>query len=520
MTVEVVEVPPGPHRQLPAAIPPVPVTCCGRITTPRSSRGPKRVSTPHPASLTRPFRRAALKRILRTARPRELRDHDQTDMPSRRTNVSPRLLSTTQHSTVDTRCDTPDVSQNWNSSMSRAPNRRRASLYFAATPVDPVLRRLRKRRMSWPSVAVVFTFLFFVPLITAAAISESLWAASVWSLLGTDIRVSLLPAETHLSVTLESIPLLRDIWTLGIAATAILTVTIVYVQWQLMGRLFIDLEKKRILRFNSRVRFQTTLQGTNRFLKQYGWFTAAVLSLITTFLALREMAYEGILPGLAAAAGVSPQANYAAWWAGHHNRLGITAYAGLTYIYNYYIALQNIVGITLIILLVRQATNIRIDYNLTRPDKYYGWLGARRLLLTVYISIMNHAVAIALLLVLMPSYSITSLPIVFGIFLLLNPLFVLLPIALIARKNAAAKQALIQQATGDIERQKLRVWKQTGSALDRAAQLDRIVTDHARKVEVLEGLPLIPFRWRETLPAAAAYASFVSLALSLVALVR
>lgn len=122
---------------------------------------------------------------------------------------------------------------------------------------------------------------------------------------------------------------------------------------------------------------------------------------------------------------------YRSWWASEENTPGSFAFIGVASLVIYYIALQNVVGIQVAYLYVRNCRRFELDVDLRNLDGAYGWAPLRQLMNTVYWSLFVNSLSLTLVLVVLQGNSVGGLQPILVVIAIAGPLFPLTPLVLV-----------------------------------------------------------------------------------------
>lgn len=371
---------------------------------------------------------------------------------------------------------------------------------FHATAADPFyswlsFERLPARMIGGVSVAITAASLLIINLIQGTLG----WGGALERIIS-DVRV-ILGAESSEALSTE-LPLLRDYSSLVLFASLSVYFAVLQHQLRAITDLIPSLESQEVVRLGrDRDYFDRRIESANRGIekvRRYWWLRLLIaIGLMTQIMVVEHQ--SGVLPRLAELATGDPAALYAGWWAGIHNPLGFGFYFVFGVASIYWVLLQNEIGLRLVVFFWRVRRVVSYGINLQSPDGHFGWASFRRVMSTVYGSIVLHAVALSGFFLGFSLSNARYVVVLVFIFFVLNPVYIGGPLYFIRTS---------------IERDK---WMQVNALLDFAPRQINSYDDMVKaatvrsEVEIAIRAPSIPFNVRAIVVSVAIYAIPVGL---------
>lgn len=246
----------------------------------------------------------------------------------------------------------------------------------------------------------------------------------------------------HLVAAAEQLPmpLLADVISLRFLVLIAAGLVIQYAQLTRFSRLIGDMRRNEIARIDDSNAFEIALLQTNRVLARWGrwrWPFAVSAALMSW------MAHAQATSGFAPTPPGTQVVPYSGWWAATENFPMHFAYLLIGSFGMYYVLMQNYVGVAILRFFWKQRRNISYRLNAANPDGAFGWSCITAVLWTVLISIVIHAIALGTIVSLVPASSLGWVTPLIGLFVLLNPCYVIVPLVLFRRQLRRHKAALI-----------------------------------------------------------------------------
>lgn len=301
-----------------------------------------------------------------------------------------------------------------------------------------------------------------------------------------------------------SIPFLRDYSTILMLLLVGLFLNILHWQWRQMGTLLSRLHARGLMRFDKRGQEPSAvsiIEYGNRAFSAIGGnislliiVAAFACSIALFFYSSSTGIYASLAPdGGANATSPWTAAAYDSWWAGLRAEtwIGSLYYLFAAALAIYYIFKQNLVGLIFTGMFLALGRHIRLVASPVNFDGYYGWRALRELLQTVSASILTHMLMIVALFLLVPIRGAYWATPVLVIFVVLNPLYVLVATVLYRH---------LVKTYRDTELLRLRAFWGARVAVateDWVIENDDLVDFVRRQTDYVRGVPTRLFKMRE-----------------------
>ena len=132
---------------------------------------------------------------------------------------------------------------------------------------------------------------------------------------------------------------------------------------------------------------------------------------------------------------------FKSWWASPENTFGQTSFVLTATIFIYYLIIQNIVGLRLVVFFWSNRHRMEMGADLTAGSQHFGWLPLRQLLWTIRWSVTLNACCLFVMVRLYFGWSTAAL---LGLFLF-NVLYLLVPYVILARGIRVFRDRQISQ---------------------------------------------------------------------------
>lgn len=357
------------------------------------------------------------------------------------------------------------------------------------------------------TIALVTVTAGFTVLLAVSGAQSTVGTFS-WDQLTADLAAAWTANPSELSSD-KTFPLLRD-WPNLLAATiAFLTPAVVARQWMAMRTYVRDLYNEGVL-YDDAVspgKYSEWVSRENEALDRYGRFApvSAVFALILALLITRTQSAVGVFGAMGGSGDFAREA-YEGWWAGSAKHFaGNVTYLIITWLFMYFVLVQNLVGQRLVRFMLRTRSHLRVGYDLYNGDGAYGWMPMRKLLATVYLSLTLHAIAIVVLGFTTQAGALVQwlLPITI-LYLAVVPLYVFLPLWLFGRRRSALKRSDLQKLGGELTDCEAEI----ADASRRRQDTNELYQRHEVlrwKLATVQDVPLTPFRTRALVAAVLLY---------------
>lgn len=322
---------------------------------------------------------------------------------------------------------------------------------------DPLLSAVYHRKVHRYYAVITIPLGFLAMMLGAAAIEGNLGSLND---IGTGIldywKVLRSPANWTIE---DGFPLLRDVASLIIALTLGVQTGNVYSQWEAiaaMGPSVTPNSGTGVLLDPQGV-LADEIDRANRFFERVGKLGPVTMlaSWIAGILIISSLARNGVFSMLHPNNSNAFAADaYASWWARDTNVLGLMAYTCIGVMATYYLILQTAVGMRLMVLVVRISYHLN-PLSLTNPlrpnddvqftmkeikDDSFGWGSVARTPSTITTAVTVDLFALSFLVFQLNWSKGLWLAGFLVMFILLNPTYVLLPLACINSRVRAARE--------------------------------------------------------------------------------
>ncbi len=374
---------------------------------------------------------------------------------------------------------------------------------FCCEPL--VMARLRRAR-SW-QVALGAVGSVAVIMLVANAFQETV-AHPGLEVLRSDVR-ALFRGSPRL--TGPDFPLLRDYASVAQAFCWALSLAVLHRQWVLIEALVPSLRRSGIFVVQDPAEFDAAIQSANEAAirwagrRQVLARLAVGAGLAAAFVVVPRL--SGVFATLAPEASRAEWADdaYRNWWA----RLqlpgfGFAAYYLLLAYGLYVVVTLNVVGIRVMGVFLERRDRIGWRLNRVNPDGYFGWDVPRRILWTIYLSVLLHMAILSLVFVMIPREGVAwVLIVILTVVLISYPVYLVVPLlwlsASLRRHKVEVAAALAAEAPGDPGSDR--------ATVDEATRQRKIRAE----VEAVRALPSLPFRRRQIAGGLALLATVVGL---------
>lgn len=252
-----------------------------------------------------------------------------------------------------------------------------------------------------------------------------------------------------------SYPLLEDTAAWLFAVTGFVTLGLLYRQWTVMREIIPRLVRWRavVVKPDQEPSFTRLLKRVNRVMAS-PWTTAvlAVAAVVLACVIYRGLAHAGLYTSLA------PRGNrawaheaYDGWWAAAHagSWPGAMVFFLVLAAYMYFLLAQHFAGMMWVVLTWQARGLVDFRFDLANMDGYFGWKPLRELMITVYVSILVHVLALLPLLHLLPLGTWVYLIVPFGLFIVCNPIYVLTPWLTVSPVLFRERRRLLEEVADD-----------------------------------------------------------------------
>lgn len=374
------------------------------------------------------------------------------------------------------------------------------ALHVYACNSDPFFRCLRAKTAGIGVVIGVVVALLSVVLVVNK-LQGTLTHPDGWSIVLRDLEAIFLRTSSASANT--DFPLQRDVASIIVLVLMGINVPVVYRQWILIEEFLPELRDHKVLRLKSddsrvRAKFTQDLDKLNdRFVRAgagWYWILGTVLALILVISEKQLGIFSALAPHGLSPDGVMAWTNkaYAKWWANFDtNSVGFAVYfLSAMFIFRYVIA-QNHVGVHVVKFFWDHRNQFDFKMKSSLKRHVYGWDHARRLLWTVYVSVLLNAVSLLCLLQIIPaplkSHLLQSIWAVLLLGLMsLAPLYILGPYFIVRPKLAAFKRDQLS-----LKEARLRELPDIDDANERESQEITRLND---QIERLKEMPTFPIR--------------------------
>jgi hypothetical protein len=304
-------------------------------------------------------------------------------------------------------------------------------------------------------------------------------------------------------------PLLRDYPTVLLVVLTSVTLTLIYRQWAILEDLLPELQRRGVLLFDDKdsPSIIQAADETNSGIARMGGHTGTyvvVAVMLSLFLVFAQRA-TGIFAFLSPSNGSAElkvswtRDAYRSWWASlDTHQFGFVAYFCLALLAIYYMLKQNEVAVRYLWFFWRLRGKISYGVNLSGgADEFHGWGIIRQLLLTIYMSIIVHAITLTALFLVIPVEEFQWVIPLLAIFMILNPLYVIVPLILLRRGACRYKEAEILRI--------VRLVKEEESRCQDPLQVLRLRVLGRNEVAFIRSIPNIPFRFGQLVLGAIIY---------------
>jgi hypothetical protein len=383
--------------------------------------------------------------------------------------------------------------------QSSEPTNSKEQLTFSLRPYqcEPFLHAAHRRGFPVASM-LIFIPAFFVPVALVAAMqgtfSHTAGLEVAWDDLARLVRLGHSNTDSYF-------PLLRDYPTLIVITFTGVTCFLFYRNCHLMELLCVHLSEERLIRLdqNTRKLVHQELEKANARFAAIGRLSLVVALLALGIASLMFVSSHNPPIFLPLAPGVTQQARqgwgrmaYHLWWATMDRRHivgAITYLLGSTFTV-YVILKHNLAGVCFVSFFwaVRKQAIFTMDKR--NIDGYYGWYPARRLIFSVFISVIASLVAFTSLFTLLPFHAILGyLPFTL-IYLIGIPAYVALPLWLL---NRAVDRFRHDEIAITVERFR-RIRQRANWSYPKVLELERV---ERMEIEYIRNLHPRLFRLRE-----------------------
>ncbi len=234
-------------------------------------------------------------------------------------------------------------------------------------------------------------------------------------------------------------PLLRDYSSLILVGVLTVVYQLWYRQMLYMERFLQELETRSLIHVSSSSRVRSAASAINRLFRKLGNRQSTIL-LTATAIILSSLLVAGQSGGtfgaFAPRGGPSTsawqEATYARWWAsyraGHYS--GFLSYFFTAALLNFAVIKHNLVGMVFVSFFYRIRRHVTYRADAANLDGYYGWRHMRRLLLLVFLSVLNGIIGMAALFILLPADALGWTAPLFLLVIIGLPSYVILPLIL------------------------------------------------------------------------------------------
>jgi hypothetical protein len=365
---------------------------------------------------------------------------------------------------------------------------------------DATLRFLAQHNIA-PRVLLLIAPFFLLLLIVISAADGHLATGDLAGLWCQDIGHYLLspnwPCMTRQSNS-TSIPLFRDLSSLGCAVILGISPYLVYSQWLGIRDLYPAMNSQGLISFrddvaNAEGLFRREISLANQYFARAGRRSASTMASAAACMLLVVASQRyGVFPSLAPARlGLTAQDTwskeaYAHWWANFDSAIaGWLAYFAIGTLGLYFIITMNVIGSRAVILVWRTRKLITYSADPDNRDGYYGWLQARKILAPTYIALALHGVGIFLVATMIPPDALWFLVPVGGQWLIVLGPYLYVPVSLIFKNITEYKRCEMERLTKMLD---------DLAAESMTVQRERDRETLAQRLERVRSIPALPFR--------------------------
>lgn len=319
-----------------------------------------------------------------------------------------------------------------------------SSYSLTCASVDALTSAWAKSGRHWSRAVVAATLVFLASEFVAATIHGELGSPNDVVRGVQDIAAAILRNDDHVMPT--SMPLLRDVPMILVAMALGVQTGNVYRQWVKIDRMPEVMVAEGTIQDKDGVLLSEIEKANDLFSRVRNYsLLAGVVAFSLTMLVLSSHAKNGVYSIYNPADGVYGRTVYAGWWANVSNTLGVLSVSGIGMLSAYYLVLQNVVGLRILMIIQRvtypvQFKGLKPTFSVNRSvafvldphheDGCRGWRPMDQVFRTIFTAVMASTVALTFLIIqLGPGRSIW---IGWGlaIFFVLNPTYILVPMLL------------------------------------------------------------------------------------------
>ena len=319
---------------------------------------------------------------------------------------------------------------------------------------EPVLFGLIRQARVSASVLWLAAGAILVGLIAVAAFQGTLTHESGVEVIWSDVRRAFGGAGAS-DIVDADFPLFRDTVSIAVVLALAVNIRVLYQQWEAIEDFVPGLQRRGVLNVpkTAQDEFDRVLTNTNSLYKRVGTASTAIglLALVLAFWLVFEQRSGGILGVFApkdlegAARQDWLQGAYESWWASTDNPAGFVLYSVLAGAALYFVLLQNLVGLSFSIFWARFGSRVEIGLDLLNADNTYGWAPLLRLMRTVYVSLLVHAVALTMLSVVLQGEVRGAVGVLLALIVLVGPVYLLTPVFVLRKPIREFKESEIKR---------------------------------------------------------------------------
>lgn len=387
---------------------------------------------------------------------------------------------------------------------------------FSCLPRAIADRRLRKVRITRTGLGPLEIKMAPFPLMVVLAILALILTAVLNMMQGTlgTPSIDVLYNDMRAALRLESsarnpdFEVLRDGASLAQGMLLILFVGVLFRQWQLIESLLGDLSRSNAIQIipERQEAFTRDMREVNDGFARLATVRSSasilggcVLAGIAFLLVTRRFGvFAALASGDPPPRATFAKAAYESWWAGlRYPWLGATGYLVLLSGGLYLLLLQNIVGAKALRFLLRHKADIAFAADRLNRDGHYGWRTFRRLLVTIYVCVLIHALILLMFFIVMPLEGVAVLlGIAFASLLFLYPIYLVVPVVWTRREMLRYREQLVADIDESYNRAR------QGMSLSGALELEHQIRS---EISTVHAIPPSPFRIRQILTGGVVY---------------